>query len=438
MQSKHLVLGAIALLLQISFPAAHAVGQTALSVSPAMAASEPSSAQSFLTLDQAIDLALTSNPELRSTTRAIGIAEGAVQQAGARRNPELSFLTEGTDRNSRTETTQINQAIELGGKRAARIAAAEQERSVATDDVSIKRAALRADVITAYMETLTAQERLILAQASVDLAHRATVITSHRVTAGKISPVEQTRSSVAEAAARLEQTQAQADLALAKRRLATLMASPRSLDQTLQAPDPTFVQLPLLADLLARLDATPQLRRALSTVASRDAQVALERSQRIPDVTVTVGSQRDRQLGRTQAVFGLSVPLPLFNRNQGNTLSALRRADQARDDVEAERLRVTGDLTDAYQRAEVASMQTTTLRDEVLPAAQNAYEAATTGFELGKFAFTDVLDAQRTLFQTKAQYLRALADRYRSIADVQRYVPTDSDARINQIKGTPR
>ncbi|MDN4053138.1 TolC family protein [Massilia sp. YIM B02763] len=421
MQSKHIVLGATVLLLQAAFPAAHAIGQQSSST-PVVAAPQAGVPASPLTLEQAIQLALSANPALRSATRSIGIAEGAVQQAGARPNPELSFLSEGTDRNTRTETTQINQVIELGGKRGARIAVAEQERNVAIDDVNARRAELRADVITAYMEALTAQERLALAQASLELAHKSTDVTSRRVTAGKISPVEQTRSSVAEAAVRLELAQAEADLALAKRRLTALWASPRPLDQSLQVPD-TFGRLPAWPELAERLASSPQLRRAQSAVAGRDAQVKLERAQRIPDVTVTLGSQRERELGRTQGVVGLSLPLPLFNRNQGNILSALRRADQARDDLEAEQLRLTQVLADAYQRAEVASTQTVTLRDQVLPAAQSAYDAAVTGFEMGKFAFTDVLDAQRTLFQTKTQYLRALSDRYRSIADIERYVP---------------
>jgi cobalt-zinc-cadmium efflux system outer membrane protein len=188
-------------------------------------------------------------------------------------------------------------------------------------------------------------------------------------------------------------------------------------------PDGAFGRLPAWSELSSRLETAPQLRRAQSAVVGRDAQVALERAQRIPNLTVTVGSQRERELGRRQGVIGVSLPLPLFNRNQGNTLSALRRADQARDDLEAERLRLNQALADAYQRAEVASTQTVTLRDQVLPAAQSAYDAAVTGFELGKFGFADVLDAQRTLFQTKAQYLRALADRYRSISDIERYVP---------------
>jgi cobalt-zinc-cadmium efflux system outer membrane protein len=380
-------------------------------------------------------MALAANPALRSTTRSVGIADGAVLQARTRPNPELSLLTEGTDRNTRTETAQVSQVIELGGKRSARIAAAEQERNVALTAVSVKRADLRADVITAYMEALTAQERAVLAQASVDLAHKATDVTGRRVTAGKISPVELTRSNVAEAAAQLELTQANADLALAKRRLASFWASAQPLEQPLQTPDGPFARLPSWDELTARLSAAPQLRRAQAAVAGRDAQVALERAQRIPDVTVTLGSQRDRSLGSgTQAVLGLSVPLPLFNRNQGNMLAALRRADQARDDLEAEQLRLTQALADAYQRAEVATTQVAALRDQVLPAAQSAYDAAVTGFELGKFSFTDVLDAQRTLFQTKTQHLRALADRYRSIADIERYIPYASDG-ANRTEG---
>lgn len=423
MQSKHLVLGATVLLLQVFVPTAHAIEQQTQEALSSVPSPQSGVETLPLTLEQAIQMALSTNPALRSATRAIGIADGAVLQAGARPNPEVSFLSEGTDRNTRTETTQINQVIELGGKRSARIAVAEQERNIAISEVAARRAELRADVITAYMDALTAQERVTLAQASFDLAHKSTDVTSRRVTAGKISPVEQTRSSIAEAAARLELTQAEADLALARRRLTAFWASPRQPDRPLIAPDAAFGHLPAWPELAARLESSPQLRRAQSTIAGRDAQVALERAQRIPDLTVTVGSQRERELGRRQGVIGLSVPLPLFNRNQGNTLSALRRADQARDDLEAERVRLNQALADAYQRAEVASAQTITLRDQVLPAAQSAYDAAVTGFELGKFGFTDVLDAQRTLFQTKAQYLRALADRYRSVSDIERYVP---------------
>lgn len=423
MQPRHFSLGMVVLLLHTAFPAAQALGQPTNLSDPGADPVQADASARPLTLAQAIELALATNPALRSATRSIGIADGAVQQAGSHPNPALSLLMEGTGRDTRTETAQISQLIELGGKRAARIAVAEEERKLVLDDVNVKRADLRADVIAVYMEALTAQERVALAQASVDLARRATEVTSRRVKAGKLSPVELTRSNIAAAAAALELTQANADLAVARRRLASLWASTRPLDRPLQAPDAALARLPAWEALERRLDGAPQLRRARSAIAGREAQLALQRAQRIPDLTLTLGSKREPDSGRSQAVVGLSVPLPLFDRNQGNLLSALRRADQARDDFEAERLRMGQALLDAYQRASAAATQTTTLHDQVLPAARSAYDAAVTGFELGKFGFTDVLDAQRTLFQARTQYLRALADQYRSIADIQRYVP---------------
>jgi cobalt-zinc-cadmium efflux system outer membrane protein len=82
-------------------------------------------------------------------------------------------------------------------------------------------------------------------------------------------------------------------------------------------------------------------------------------------------------------------------------------------------------LADAHQRASVAQEQIESMRNEILPAAQSAFNAAVTGFELGKFGFIDVLDAQRTLFQSRAQYLSALSARYRSLADLERFIAVE-------------
>ncbi|WP_296945792.1 TolC family protein [uncultured Massilia sp.] len=420
MQSMHLVLGAALLSWQAAVPAAHAMGQQSVSTSPPA-----------LTLERAVAMAMAANPSLRAATRAVGIADGAVLQAGARPNPELSVSTEGTERRTRTETAQLSQVLELGGKRAARVAVARQERGAALAQVAVRRAELRADVVAAYLDALTAQERQALALAAVDLAHRATLVTGRRVAAGKLSPVEETRSAVAEAGARLDLEQARADLALSRRRLAALWGATAPFTQALDEPDAALLRLPPWDDLQARLEDAPQLRAAHAALDGHAARAQLERTRRVPDVTLSVGAQRERDAGRSQGVLGVAVPLPLFDRNQGNLLAALRRTDQARDELEAERLRLRAALADAYERAQLAAAQQDALRERIVPAAQGAYDAAVTGFELGKFAFTDVLDAQRTLFQARTQALRALADRYRALAELQRLVPTrpaDADA----------
>lgn len=420
MQSRILLLGTLMLLVQ----SAPLYAQSDILRGTAAAADAIDAQQLPLTLQQALQAAYAGNPGLRAASQAIGIADGGRIQAGVIPNPELGLSTEGTDRRSRVETAQITQTIELGGKRGARIAAAEQERLLAVQAVNVRRAALRADVMAAYLEALTAQERVGLAEAAIDVASRATNAASRRVTAGKISPVEQTRSSVAEAAVRLELTQAAADLTSAKRKLAALMGSSRTIAQSLQMPDVEFTAVPTMTELEQRLGASPQLRQAEAQVGRQDALVGVERSARVPDLTVTVGSQRDRERGGgSEAIFGVSIPLPLFNRNQGNMLSALRRADQARDELEAERLRLYEEIADARQRAEVAQLQINTLKSDMLPAAQQAYDASVTGFELGKFGFLDVLDTQRALIQARSLYLRALSDRYRAATDIERIVP---------------
>ena len=128
-----------------------------------------------------------------------------------------------------------------------------------------------------------------------------------------------------------------------------------------------------------------------------------------PPAAVSVGAKRDNELGRTQAIVGITIPLPLFDRNQGATYEALRRAEKASDDYQAARIRVLTELQQASNQLSVASTSARTLKSTVLPAAQQAYEAATRGFEAGKFGFLDVIDAQRSLLQARARYLTALA-----------------------------
>ena len=177
---------------------------------------------------------------------------------------------------------------------------------------------------------------------------------------------------------------------------------------------------PAFEPLLLRLAASPGVRRAQVEVQRRSALSAIERSRQTPDLSVSLGLKRDEQLGRNQALIGLSIPLPLFDRNQGNLLEALRREDKSRDELAVADLQLKTALTQSWGRLDTASTEARTLRDDVLPGAQSAYDAASKGFELGKFNFLDVLDAQRTLFQAKSQYLRARGDAHRAAADIDR------------------
>ena len=137
-------------------------------------------------------------------------------------------------------------------------------------------------------------------------------------------------------------------------------------------------------------------------------------------MTVSLGARRNEELGINQAILGVSIPIPIFNRNQGNLLEALHRTDKARDELTASEIRLSNELAEAHERLNTARQEVESLQRDILPGAQSAYDAATRGFELGKFSFLEVLDAQRTSFQAKSQYLRALAEAHRSAAEIER------------------
>lgn len=422
MQSKFLVLGTAVLFAQALPSAAQMTAQPLLpgaTRQPSPAISSP------LTLEQAVAKALAANPTLRAAALDVAIADGARRQAGVFRNPEVSFVREGSQRGTRTQTVQLSQVLELGGKRSARIRLAERERSLAEGNLGVARTDLRADVTAAYFDALGAQERLQIAQASLDVASKAATAAEKRVAAGRVSPVEQDRAGVAQASARLDLAQAQSELSIAMHTLAAYWGETAAVSRPLVVPELDLAAAPSLSELQQRLDASPQLRRSRLQVEREEAQVGLDRSQRMPDVTLMVGRQKDDEIGRTQTVLGVSLPIPLFNRNQGSLQASLSRAEKARTELEASRLRLHQSLTTAYQRAQLSREQVRTMREDILPRAQRVFDAAVTGFEAGKFSFLDVLAAQRTLLQIRTQYIQALYDRYRAVADLGRYVDTD-------------
>lgn len=391
----------------------------ALAASFNLPASEPAAP---LTLQTALALAADANADLSAARHELSATDGAVQQAGLLPNPTLEV--ERVDRKRaddvRETTFLISQPLELGGKRSARVQAAERGRDSAAAALSARQAEIRANVIDAWFAVLAAQEQLRLAQESSELAQRAAQATGRRVVAGKVSPVEETRAKVAAASVTLELLRARSELAVARKKLSAMWGNP---SPRFEKADGDIDQLPALPDqamLHHRLAQAPAMALARSELASRQSLAQVELSKRVPDVTLNLGSKRSEELGRSQLIVGFSVPLPLFDRNQGNVLETARRVDKARDELSSTALRLDSDLAQAREDFDLAREQALALRTDIVPGAQSAYAAATTGFENGKFGFLDVLDAQRTLLDARSQYLNALAQAHRAHASITR------------------
>lgn len=391
-------------------PAAH---HTALGTSVAGAAAP------LLTLQTAISLARHGNLDLAVARRELAATQGQILQGQASPNPELAYTLEDHRPTDRSQSLQLNLPLELGGKRAARVAAAERGRDIAHEELALRQIEIRASVIARFFEVLAAQERTSLALAAVDLAKQTTLAVAKRVAAGKVSPVEESKAQVAEAEVRIELVQAQSEQRMAVTRLASLFGVPRQFTQVAGDIN-TLPTLPSPASLRQRIATAPALRLAQLETARQRALLDVARSKRVPDLALSIGVKRDNSLQRNQLLLGLAVPLPLFDTNRGNVLEAHQRAEKAADEFAALKLRLDSELWQAHERLESLLKEIDVLQKDVLPGAERAYLAARIGFEAGKFNFLEVLDAQRTHFAAKSHYLKAAAQAHGAAADLER------------------
>ena len=140
----------------------------------------------------------------------------------------------------------------------------------------------------------------------------------------------------------------------------------------------------------------------------------------MPDITLRGGVTRFSTYNDNAYMLGVSIPLPIFDRNRGAIEESHRRLDRALDEQRAVEDRWRAEVSEAHERTRAFEAQVRALRESILPGAQRAFDAAVKGYELGKFGILDVLDAQRTLIEARTQYLRALAEERRGAGELER------------------
>ena len=389
----------------------------------------PAEPTGALALRDALALALLKNPELAAFSWEVRAAEAAALQASLPPNPELGLEVEnvaGTRElrgfRSAEVTLSLGQAIELGGKRAKRTRAAALKAELAGWDYEAKRLDVLTETAKAFIEVLAGQEQAALDEELVRLAEQTHKVASERVKAGKVSPIEEVRTRVALTTTRIELEQARRELETLRRRLAAHWGSTSpgferaggQLDRTDPTPSPEQ-----LVRLLAR---NPDVARWAIEMAQRRATVAVEESKRVPDLTVSGGVRRFRETEDTAFVAGISIPVPLFDRNQGGLREARFGLAKAAEERRAAEVRAHTALAEAYQTLASALAQSAALKNDALPGAQAAFDAARAGYEQGKLTYLDVLDAQRTLFEARGQYIKALAAYHKAAADTERLI----------------
>lgn len=387
-----------------------------------------------LTLEQAIALALEKNPELASSSWEIRAREGRLRQAGTLPNPELSFNMDNFGGNKDLRgfdgaeyTLALTQLIELGGKRSKRSFAAGIERDLGKWDYEAKKLDLLNEVTKAFTEVIAEQERLKVTEGLYGLAEQSLNTVSARVQAGKVSPIEETKASAELSKSRIELERAKRSLDAARKKLSTVMGSPTPFFEKAVGQLDLAADIPLSEQLAQNINRNPDVARWSTEIEQRRAVMNLERANRIPDPSINIGVKRFRETETTAIVAGISFPLPLFNRNSGAIAETESRLSKAEQEQKAALLKAHFSLTEAYAALSSSFVEATALKTSILPGLQTAFDAIQEGYRYGKFSYLDLLDAQRSLSESKKQFIESLAAYRKAYADVERLTGTAAE-----------
>ncbi|MGH7366647.1 MAG: TolC family protein [Candidatus Rokuibacteriota bacterium] len=394
----------------------------------------PTAAALQLTLEEAISQALTRNRDLRVSRRDVDVSRGKLQQAERYPfNPELSVEGEGGRAVGREDTEfrgigggkiGLSQVIEIRGQRGLRVLGAEADVRRAEWGSREAERDVIADVTKAFSDVLVAQERIALARESLTLAENLRNAAKTLVDAGDVPELDLLRADVevrrAENRVRLDEASAMT----ATRTLALLIGAPADVGVTatgplLLAPIPGSV-----ADLLVPARASrPDLKAAEAATESAHAALRLVRADRFfPSVTVSAGygEALDFDARTRMALVGVSIPLPFWNRREGDIKAA--EAEVAKQQAERERIfaRIDKEVITAYRQFAAAQQVVQGYLRQIVPAQGQNARLVEEGYRLGQLRLTEALLAQRDLIEARTAYLEAIANYNAARVDLQK------------------
>lgn len=382
--------------------------------------------QSKLTLDDAIASALAHSPRLEGFESAIRAAQGAQRQAGAFQNPEVSISKENIKGNSAyriisppQNSIGLSQTLDIGGKISAREDVASKDVDIATLEHQAAKLDLIRDVTIAYAEVIAAEENVRLAVEQKALSEDVLKAVSKRVHAAAAPLIQQSRAEVERSAALIALNQAKREKEITRKQLAALMGE-RNLAATLDATAFYAIVKPKDALLDEKAKNNPDLLKLERSLQQSKARLDLEKANAIPNPTLNAGIIRLPSANAQALVVGISLPIPVLNANRGNIARA--RHDITRTELENRQstLNLFTDLTQAREWMNNAYFQAKTLKTEVLPSAEKAFALAREGYDLGRFPYLEVLDAQRSLFAIRQQQVAATKDFHSARSQVER------------------
>lgn len=381
----------------------------------------------LLTLDQALEMAERRHPQLTETRALIEAASGRAQQSGTFPNPEAILSAQQIPVQSypvpdRQYVAGFGQTIPLGNRLARAREAELLEREVRLRGLESVHRQLRKRVHGSFATALY-QESAFEAQGRITAGLASMVaVTKARLDAGDVIPQDLARSEMELARAEVELRRSES---LRKQGLIALAAAVGDPDLEVRSVEGNLevaFEVPTLDALAANLSTQPELQAAEAGVRASGARIALAKAERIPDVKVEALYHRLEVSGQNTFDLGISIPMPLFNRNQGRLREARSETLAAEARVRNTANQLNLNLRESYVALTTALDNLKTFRNQILPRAEIVLKSAELRYASGDSALTEVLPVRRDWAAVHLSYLETLREVMLSWAEVSNFL----------------
>jgi cobalt-zinc-cadmium efflux system outer membrane protein len=379
-------------------------------------------------LKEALERALEHNKDLAAFEYRIAEQQGRREQAGLLPNPWLDVFIEdaagsgtygGFD--SAQTTLSLGWVLE-GWVRKGRVGVAEAGNELIAADARILRVEVAADTAEHFLASLAGQARLERADEAIELAEQTLDAVTRRVRAGKAPTVELIRAEAELATDRLARDDVTHELSAAYHRLAAQWGETEPLFSRVEGD---LLALPAVephAVLTRGLAGNPQLARYATEARLAKANLRLAEARRWPALRPLVGVRRYEATDDTALVAGISVPIPLLDRNQGGVAESRASVSRARAEADAARVRLQTTLFELYEELQHHFHRAKTLRVEVIPRLTEALEGTRRAYERGRYGYFELHSVQADLLRAQSELIEASAGAHRLVIALERLI----------------
>jgi cobalt-zinc-cadmium efflux system outer membrane protein len=373
-----------------------------------------------LTLQGALDRALAANPTITAARLRGRIDVAGLAVARERLNPEAAIELQ---KETPKQSYGLSLPVELGGKRAKRIAVGEATVRAGEAEIAVVVAQVRNDVRRSYFGLLAAETRLSLMQEVRDISVRARAAAQQRFDAGGAPRLEVMQAELALASADNDAEAARGEADGARAELNALLAQPLDTAITLSSAFDSGTSLTREAALALAHDANTELRVLDRQIETQRARLALAGALRTPDIipsaALTHGAAPEFDYGWRA---GVAIAVPIFTTHGAAVQLEQGALDQLSAQRQASVTRIDALVSSAAVLAQTRRQLYLRYRDEIVPLAQQVEQVAQDSYQLGQTGIVSLLQALQSSRDVRLRSLDAASQFQNSLADLERAI----------------